>query len=422
MLRDGTVSAAHLWKRFRPDRGRTLLRDEVQRLGRRSRRGPAQPWAWALRDVGFELAPGESLGLVGANGSGKSTLLKILCRVMYPYAGRVEVAGRVGALIEVASGLHPDLSGRENAYLYGSLLGLGRREVAARFDEIIAFAEVDDAVDRQVKFYSSGMKMRLGFAVAAFLEPDLLLVDEVLAVGDASFQNRCLGRMREVLAQGTTLIYVSHDLPTVEATCARGLWLERGEVRSDGPVREVLGEYRRAVESEAELIARRGDGPLRVTRAAVTGDEGGVARTLEPLDVVLVIEAEQGWNTRLYLGVTEGPASPVLLFARDVFLDAGTTDVGLRVDALPLPRGRYFLWAGAFTRRDQELVPWAPVARFDVVGPDLAPTPRGVARLAPVHADAAWSVRGADRPHLAPAAADPAPTRADRVEFGGSSA
>src|SRR5919198_4084977 len=208
MLPSGSISATHLWKRFHADRRRRLLLDQLQSLPALLRGGGRRGWRWALRDVDLVAEPGESVALVGANGSGKSTLLKILTGVMYPYSGRVEAAGRVGALIEVRAGIHPDLTGRENIQLYGALLGLGRRKVRERFDEIVGFAELEDAVERQVKHYSTGMQMRLGVAVAAFLEPDILLVDEVLAVGDASFQQRCLDRMRQGLTQGTTLGFV----------------------------------------------------------------------------------------------------------------------------------------------------------------------------------------------------------------------
>jgi len=263
----GTIAATHVWKRFRADRGRRLLRDELQLLSARAR-GHGRGWRWALRDVDLAAEPGEAVGLVGSNGSGKSTLLKILTRVTYPHTGRVETAGRVGALIEVRAGIHGDLTGRENIKLYGTLLGLGRRQIRERFDEIVAFAELEDAIDRQVKYYSTGMQMRVGFAVAAFLEPDILLVDEVLAVGDATFQHRCLERMRTVLAQGTTLVFVSHDLAAVEATCSRGLWLRQGVVAADGPVREVVNAYRQSIELEAESTVQV-SGDLRLLEIAI---------------------------------------------------------------------------------------------------------------------------------------------------------
>ncbi|MGH9056280.1 MAG: ABC transporter ATP-binding protein, partial [Acidimicrobiales bacterium] len=262
-----------VWKRFRADRSRPLLRDELGRVADRVR-GHDDPtrWRWALRDIDLEVAPGESVGLFGTNGSGKSTLLKILTRVMYPTAGRLRIAGRVGALIEVRAGIHPDLTGRENVYLYGSIMGLTRSEVTSRFDAIIDFADLTDAVDRQLKYYSSGMAMRLGFAVAAFLEPDILLVDEVLAVGDATFQQRCLDRMRAVLQEGTTLVYVSHDLASVEAISTRGVWLRSGVVAADGPVRDSLSAYRGHIEADATLATDAG-GAVRL--AAVVGGPDG---------------------------------------------------------------------------------------------------------------------------------------------------
>ena len=178
MSPEGTVRVEHVWKRFRRDRGRRLLRDHVGRVGRRvAGRSGENPWRWVLRDIDFEIQPGESVGFVGSNGAGKSTLLKIISGVMFPHSGDVQVSGRIGALIEVASGIHPELTGKENINVFGTLLGLGRTEVARKYDEIVAFAELEDAINRQVKFYSSGMKTRLGFAIAAFLEPSVLVVE-----------------------------------------------------------------------------------------------------------------------------------------------------------------------------------------------------------------------------------------------------
>ena len=245
MSRDGHVRADQIWKRFRADRNRQLLRDEVARFRQRRKGSAAERWRWAIRDISFEVQPGESLALIGANGSGKSTMLKMLAGIMFPTYGSLTANGRIGALIEVRAGIHPDLTGRENVFMFGSLLGLKRADVRKRFNDIVEFAELTDAIDRQVKYYSSGMGMRLGFAVAAFLEPDIMVVDEVLAVGDAAFQQRCLDRMREVMAQGTTLLYVSHDLATVESMCESTLWLDQGIVRGQGPTHDVVGQYRR---------------------------------------------------------------------------------------------------------------------------------------------------------------------------------
>ncbi len=395
MLPDGTVVANRIWKRFRPDRRRRLMRDEIERLRGRFRgrlRGVAPPgYRWALRDVNLNIRPGESVGLVGANGAGKSTLLKILTRVMYPYAGSVEVAGRVGALIEVRAGIHPDLSGRENVYLYGSLLGLRRRDVARRFEDIVSFAELGDAIDRQVKFFSSGMQMRLGFAVAAFLEPDILLVDEVLAVGDASFQQRCLDRMRTVLAQGTSLVFVSHDLAAVEATCNRGVWLREGVVAEEGPVGEVLSAYRGSIEEMAESSTGV-NGVVRQVKVEVTGPDGGSPETQAPFAVDLVIESGEARMGRVFLGVSQGPATPIFLVRREFQLGVGETEIRCSIDHLPLPRGRYYLWLGIEGKKGLDLLPWHPARHFDISGPNLDRAPRAVVRLAPVHVQASWEV------------------------------
>jgi ABC-type polysaccharide/polyol phosphate transport system ATPase subunit len=391
MLPDGTIAAHHIWKRFRADRGRMLLRDELERLRNRFHGDRQGGWRWALRDIDFQVHPGEAVGLVGVNGSGKSTLLKILTRVMYPYAGRLEVAGRVGALIEVRAGIHPDLTGRENIYLYGSLLGLERRTVARHFDDIVGFAELEQAIDRQVKFYSSGMQMRLGFAVAGFLEPHVFLVDEVLAVGDSTFQQKCLDRMRAVLAQGTTLVFVSHDLAAVEATCERGVWLHDGEIVDDGPVRRVLGEYRQAIEESAES-APTPTGPVRLLKATAAGEHGRVPATQAPFEATLVLESDAARSANLCIGISDGPATPFFLVRRDLQLTSGETEARLSIARLPLPRGRFYMWVGVLDSAAHDLLSWHPAAHFDVVGPDLDPAPRAVVRLAPLHVDASVEV------------------------------
>jgi ABC-type polysaccharide/polyol phosphate transport system ATPase subunit len=387
----GEVLATRVWKRFRADRHRMLLRDQVQRMQRRmAGKSTAEGWRWALRDVDLAVRPGESVGLIGANGSGKTTMLRLLARVMYPYAGSVKVTGRVGALIEVRAGIHPDLTGSENIYLYGSLLGLSRREVTKKFDDIVQFAELETAVNRQVKFYSSGMQVRLGFAIAAFTEPDVLLVDEVLAVGDTSFQQKCLDRMRAVLAQGTTVMFVSHDLQAVESICERAVWLREGVLEDDGPVREVLGAYRRTVEEAAELTAPV-NGLVRVLKSELRAAGGGTPRSQEPLEIRLVIESPEPRIAKINLGVSEGPATPAFLLGHETHLPAGQTEIRCRVPFLPLPRGRFYLWLGAY-EYEVDLLPWSPVSQFDVLGPELIPTPRGVLRMAPIQLTPTWEV------------------------------
>ena len=388
-LAHGTIRADHLWKRFRSDDRRWSVSTQFNYWKARRRSGDEDFWRWALRDIDVHIEPGEAVGLVGPNGSGKSTLLKILTRVMHPYAGRLAVSGRVGALIEVKAGIHNELSGRENIYLYGSLLGLNRHEVASRFDQIIAFSELDDAIDRQVKFYSSGMQMRLGFSVAAHLDPDILLVDEVLAVGDASFQQRCHDRMREVLNQGTTLVLVSHDLAAVEATCNRCMLLVDGVLRGDGQIRDVLGEYREWIE---EVAAGRQtiEAIVPLLKAVADDGERGSPRSDGPLEVRLVLDSAEAQKAMLFIGVSEGPATPIFVIRRNMTLAAGELELVCRVRHLPLPRGRFHVWVGIYDASWRELLPWHPATFFDVIGNRLMKAPRGIVRLSPVQVTADW--------------------------------
>ena len=198
---------------------------------------------WALKDVNFEVLPGEVMGIIGANGAGKSTLLKVLSRIIEPTTGRVELYGRVASLLEVGTGFHPDLSGRENVYLNGAILGMKRREIDERFDEIVAFAEVERFIDTAVKHYSSGMYLRLAFAVAAHLDPEILIVDEVLSVGDASFQKKCLGKMDDVTRSGRTVLFVSHGLAMVTQLCRHAILFKGGRIAKTGPAAEVVAHY-----------------------------------------------------------------------------------------------------------------------------------------------------------------------------------
>jgi len=207
------------------------------------RNGKSRSTIWALNDVNFEVQSGEVIGIIGRNGAGKSTLLKVLSRITEPTTGRVELYGRVGSLLEVGTGFHPELTGRENIFLNGAILGMKRTEIQRKFDEIVAFAEVEKFIDTPVKRYSSGMFLRLAFAVAAHLEPEILVVDEVLAVGDGAFQKKCLGKMKDVASQGRTVLFVSHNMAAVQRLCTRAILLEDGTVRENGPVQKVVLKY-----------------------------------------------------------------------------------------------------------------------------------------------------------------------------------
>lgn len=205
--------------------------------------GQGEDTIWALKDVNFEVQPGEVLGIIGRNGAGKSTMLKVLSRIIEPTTGRAELFGRVASLLEVGTGFHPDLSGRENVYLNGAILGMRRREIDSRFDEIVAFAEVEKFIETAVKHYSSGMYLRLAFAVAAHLDPEILIVDEVLAVGDSNFQKKCLAKMKDVTRSGKTVLLVTHSLSVVTLLCRRAILFDGGRITKMGSAAEVVDHY-----------------------------------------------------------------------------------------------------------------------------------------------------------------------------------
>jgi len=242
----GTVVFEDVSKRYRLGALGTL-RSTLASLTSRSSDSPRD--FWALKDVSFRVEPGESLGLIGPNGAGKTTTLKLLSNITQPTSGRVEVSGRLSSLIELGAGFHPELSGRDNIFLNGAILGLKRREIQRKLDAIIAFSELERFIDTPVKRYSSGMYVRLGFAVAAHVEPEALLIDEVLAVGDASFRQKCLQRMRELQASGTTIVFVSHNMYQVQQVCARVLLLQRGKPAYLGSATEAISEYERLLHS-----------------------------------------------------------------------------------------------------------------------------------------------------------------------------
>jgi ABC-type polysaccharide/polyol phosphate transport system ATPase subunit len=393
-LPDGSIRVEQVWKKFLADRVQPQFTEHLIHLRRRLTEGREKQWRWVLKDINFEVEPGGTLALIGINGSGKTTMLKILSRVTYQTAGVCNVQGRIGALLSVTSGLHPELSGRENVFLYGTVLGMGREKIRDEFDDIVEFAGVGDAIDRPVKFYSSGMQVRLGFAIAAFLEPDILLVDEVLSVGDANFQQKCLNRIGEIVQRGTTLLYVSHDLASVEASCERAVWLANAEVRAVGPTKEVLALYRASLKENAASITGN-QGIVDVLKADVQAADGGSLRSEHAVDVCLTLRSPEADRANFFVGISQGTAFPMFLVEYEGFMPQGDFELRCRLNYLPLPKGRYSAWAAitGYPRGKRDpFLPWQPVVTFDSFGPDRVKTPQGVMGLSPIYVGAAWSI------------------------------
>lgn len=367
--------------------GARTLREDVQRLYARLR-GRPDPLTrvderhssggdamhvWALRDVSFDVPVGTILGIVGHNGAGKSTLLKILSRITAPTAGRVTLRGRTGSLLEVGTGFHPELTGRENVYLNGAILGMTKAEIARNFDAIVDFAGVERFIDTPVKRYSSGMTVRLGFAVAAHLDPEILVVDEVLAVGDAAFQRKCIGKMREVANSGRTILFVSHQLAAVQNLCSVALLLRGGEIVAHGPTADVLDTYLQGVRetaavSVAERKDRTGTGRLRFTGVGMTDDRGNPIAYLQTGSAVVIqlhyrnISGQALPQVHVGVGIDNDIGQRITLISnRDAGQELFTVDVGsgrvdVQIPRLPLLPGRYR--ATLFAEVAGEIVDW----------------------------------------------------------------
>lgn len=284
-------------KRYR--RGFRTLRHLVQEtsnrlLGRNDRFTPSERYRWALKDVSFEVRRGEILGVVGANGAGKSTVLKLASRITYPTHGNIEVKGRVGTLIEAGAGFHPELTGKENVYLNAKIFGMNRDELKAKYDSIVEFAELDDFMDMPLKYYSSGMHVRLGFSVAAHQEPDVFLIDEVLSVGDAGFQIKCENRIRELKESGTTILLVSHNMTNITLHCDRAIWLDKGSVAERGEPAVVTDAYLESVRTrtQAEAAVSRSrtysDGVVSIESVSITTGEGTETAEFQTGDIAHV--------------------------------------------------------------------------------------------------------------------------------------
>jgi lipopolysaccharide transport system ATP-binding protein len=373
-MSEPVISVQNLGKRYRIRHQRreryVALRDVLaQRVGGWFRRGPGDANGgateedfWALRDVSFDINRGEAIGIIGRNGAGKSTLLKILSRITEPTRGRVEIEGRVASLLEVGTGFHPELTGRENIFLNGAILGMSREEIRRKFDEIVAFAEVERFLDMPVKRYSSGMYVRLAFSVAAHVEPDILIVDEVLAVGDVAFQNKCLGKMREVAGgKDRTVLFVSHNLAAVRALCHRGMCLSQGRIAAAGPIEQVIEHYMGTVLDRTasgvipESLPRQySTNAARLKRVFLTGRDGipvttvltgGEMRILlewlaaEPFDAVLEVGITDVENRQITQSFSTDGGAPALR------LSAGTYRMELIISTVLFP-GRYSLLCG----------------------------------------------------------------------------
>lgn len=337
---------------------RGLSAAHLRSMGGRGSHADGPRSFWALKNVSFEVESGQVLGIIGRNGAGKSTLLKILTRITKPTDGHAWLQGRAGSLLEVGTGFHPELTGRENVYLNGSILGMRKTEIDRRFDEIVDFSEVERFLDTPVKRYSSGMYVRLAFAVAAHLEPDILIVDEVLAVGDTAFQKKCLGKMGEAANSGKTVLLVSHNMAAIENLCSHALLLEQGNVVSDGPVANVIEAYLNlasfvASQKLASRPDRSGNGRLRLTKVEFLPSLFGVrtetVRSGDDLEICVSYEGEENLrNLSLSIGINTLSGQTLLLLGNELVgtewksvQSSGSIHCSLK--RLPLAPGQYHL-------------------------------------------------------------------------------
>jgi lipopolysaccharide transport system ATP-binding protein len=341
---------------------------------------------WALKDVSFEVEQGEVVGIVGRNGAGKSTILKVLSKITEPTQGRVELRGRVGSLLEVGTGFHPELTGHENVYLYGAILGMDRWEVTRKFDEIIAFAELEKFIDTPVKRYSSGMYMRLAFAVAAHLEPEILLVDEVLAVGDAQFQKKCLGKMGDVSKEGRTVLFVSHNMNAISTLCTKGILLDCGDVKSQGAINDVVHAYMTNISASTtrgeKIFKPLSELPLSVTSVRTCDKLGNTSPELSRSDpVVVVINGEIRIPREDYIvAIDFRTVEDMLLFRTHSFEQEqsfgilgkpGSFSLKCTIPPNLFPAATYRLGIVTAVAGKDELQNYYPALEFDIVQTEL---------------------------------------------------
>jgi lipopolysaccharide transport system ATP-binding protein len=363
---------------------RESLMNVAGRIASRERRN-APDMIWALRHVGFDIREGEVVGIIGRNGAGKSTLLKVLTRITDPTEGRIELRGRVGSLLEVGTGFHPELTGRENIFLNGAILGMSRKEIRKKFDEIVAFADIDRFLETPVKRYSSGMYVRLAFAVAAHLEPEILLVDEVLAVGDVAFQQRCLGKMREISGSGRTVIFVSHNMGAIRTLCDRCILLAGGEVTFDGDVDQAITRYLAIADDGRQSLVdwtppaatARPDAALYLERVTVRGSKsiGGTFRPDESVDVTINYRLDRRMSGLRFVLSLLTVRGEVAFATTDEASRAGSDDApGMyrarcTIPANLLNRTGYLIRIHAGRGASETLLEPTEVGRFFVEGP-----------------------------------------------------
>ena len=389
-MRPGEIVAEHASRRFKVyPRESRRLKDAIVAPGR------SRPTdVVALEDISFRIEPGGAVGLVGRNGSGKTTLLRLISGIIKPTSGHVEVGGRVGSLLELGAGFHPDLTGRENVFLNGSIHGLKRSYLREQLDEIVAFAGLERAIDRPVRTYSSGMYMRLGFAIAAHIDADVLLLDEVFAVGDEQFQRKCFGKIFEFKQRGGTIVFVSHDAAAVERLCDRAVLLRNGLVEFDGPTHDAIVRYRQQLAGELDPAERGaglkewGSGDARIAGVELLGPDGAPRTQFlagEPLTLRLRVVAQRAMAPpRLSLELRDASGLLVAGSGRstaELGWDQQTTELGARfeVEQLPLADGRFHLRLGLTDETGERLYHWLDDALAFVVYP--AGDDRGVVRL-----------------------------------------
>jgi lipopolysaccharide transport system ATP-binding protein len=392
-MNDIVIHVRNLGKRYRLGQMAPYqtLRDTIAHAVRPSSRPSGSPRSkrsaghdehiWALRNVSFDVRQGEAIGVIGRNGSGKTTLLKILSRITEPTEGEAEIRGRVGSLLEVGTGFHPELTGRENVYLSGAILGMKRTEMDRKFEEIVAFSELERFLDTPVKHYSSGMYVRLAFAVAAHLEPEILLVDEVLAVGDMAFQRKCLGKMEDVAEEGRTVMFVSHNMPSIQSLTRTAICLEGGKIVASGSTEETVQEYLALMDSvtpsgSADLSQRKEAQFLRSIEVVQNGRPVSVinmgtpvtfkltllaSRPIRQPSIYVAIDSEQGVRIVGFSTRYDIPSLPPLVGEWTAYCDVGV---------LPLNQGKFYVKAG-IVDGPEDLDEIERACRFEVVGDDI---------------------------------------------------